>query len=295
MKVADIVWVLRKIRHLIEFSTEKFIIIYTDHDVALSIFKQISMIIIFTDKLNLRLIKVSDYIQRFELKLRHKSDKAHIIFNTLFKFVSINIIIDTTHDENELDALFITAVIDLNKVFRKKIMNKYNIDLNWKKISHILNANSIENNAKLSFYRENDFIFRFDDHVYKSHRLCILWSVIKNILKTAHDNDTHFEFARCYEKIVSFYYIRGLIRYLRNYLKHCLKCQIYQTRRHKSYEFLQLILTFSISFHIITIDFVLTLFVFKTSKSFNCFMSVICKYFKRIFLISDRTKYTIIQ
>ena len=38
----------------------------------------------------------------------------------------------------------------------------------------MLNANDIKNNAKLSFYRENDLIFRFDDYIYESHRLCIL-------------------------------------------------------------------------------------------------------------------------
>ena len=294
LKIADIVWILRKIRHLIEFSTEKFIIVYTDHDVALSIFKQISMIIISIDKLNLRLIKISDYIQRFELKLRHKSDKAHIILDALFKLASINIIIDITHEKDELNALFIIVVVNLNEIFRKRIIDEYTIDLNWKKISQVLNSNnfSIENSVKLSFYKKNGLIFRFDDHVYESHRLCISWSVIKNILKIVHDNDTHSEFARCYEKIVSFYYIRDLIRYLRNYLKHCSKCQIYQTRRHKSYESLQLILTFSISFHTIIVDFVLALSIFK-SDLFDYFISVTCKYFKRVLLISSRIKYII--
>ena len=222
LEVANIVWVLRKIRYLIEFSMKKLIIVYIDHDVALSIFKQISMIIISIDKLNLRLVRTSNYIQRFDLKLRHKSEKTHIISDALSRLISIDIIVELVEDK--LNALFIIAVIDLNEVFRKRIMNEYIIDLNWKKISQILNSNNIENSAKLLLYQENDLIFRFDNHVYKSHRLCISWSVIKNILKTAHDNDTHFEFARCYEKIVFFYYIRDLIKYFRDYLKHCSKC-----------------------------------------------------------------------
>ena len=119
---------LRKIRHLIELSIKRFIIVYTDHDAVLNIFKQISMTTTSIDKLNLRLVRAFNYIQRFDLKLRHKLNKAYIISDALFKFLSINT--DTTHEKDKLNALFITAVVDLNKVFRKKIINKYNIDFN---------------------------------------------------------------------------------------------------------------------------------------------------------------------
>ena len=46
--------------------------------------------------------------------------------------------------------------------------------------------------------------------------------MIKNVLKMTH-NETHFDFVKCYEKMILLYYIRDLIRYLRNYLKHCFK------------------------------------------------------------------------
>ena len=131
------------------------------------------------------------------MKLRHKFDKAHIIFDTLFRLINFNIIVKSI--ENELNALFTIAVINLNKIFRKKKnINKYITDLNWKKILQILNFNdfiNIENSVKLLFYKENNFIFRFDNHVYEFHRLCISWSTIKNILKIVY-NETHFEFAQ---------------------------------------------------------------------------------------------------
>ena len=50
-----------------------FIVIYIDHDVVLKIVKQITFIISSTNKLNLRLIKTFNYIQRFNLKIRYKS------------------------------------------------------------------------------------------------------------------------------------------------------------------------------------------------------------------------------
>ena len=158
-------------------------------------------------------------------------------------------------------------------------MTEYKFDFNWQKTFQILNTND-ENVAVFSFYREeNDFIFRFDDftiddHVYQSRRLCILHLVVTNILQLIHDDD-HSDYVKCFEQIFAFWYIRNLNRYLRDYLKHCSQCQMYQIRRHVSYEFMQFILTFSISFYIIIMNFILTLFI--SSKDFDIIMFVICK------------------
>ena len=148
------------------------------------------------------------------------------------------------------------------------------------------------NVVKLSFYRENELIFRSDDytidnHVYESHRLCISQSAIQNILVVAHD-DSHSNYARCYDKIAISYYIRELFKYLKNFLKHCSKCQTYQTRRHKFYDSLQSIFTSNILFHIIIIDFILILSKSRVDQ-FDCVMSISCKYFKRIVLVSDKS------
>lgn len=61
LELAKIVWVLRKIRHMIEIFA-LLIMIYIDHDVALEIVKQISLNIASTNKLNLRLVRAFDYL-----------------------------------------------------------------------------------------------------------------------------------------------------------------------------------------------------------------------------------------
>ena len=193
--------------------------------------------------------------------------------------------------------LFIMFLIEMNLKFKRCILEEYESDLNWQHIFVILNGNDGENAVKLSFYRENDLIFRFDQntesHNYQSRRFYIFYSVIKNILNIVYSEDTHSEYARCYETVSFNYYIRDLIRYLRDYLKHCSKCQVFQTKRHKSYGFLQPILTSPISFHIIIIDFVLTLPL--TAEDWNCLMSIICKFIKRILLIPGKTIWTAVD
>ena len=74
---------IKKIRHLIEIIEVSFTIIYTNHSAAISISKQIIFSILNIDKLNLRLIRISQYFSNFNIVLRHKSEKLNIVFNIL--------------------------------------------------------------------------------------------------------------------------------------------------------------------------------------------------------------------
>ena len=232
LKLIDIVWILKKIRHFVDFSKQNFIVIFTNHDVVLNIIKQINMTIVFIDKLNFRLVRASNYIQRFDVKLRYKFEKQHIVSNVLSRFVNTNI--DIVFDEKKLNALFIVVLMKIEKDFRRKLVANYFNDFHWKKIFVVLNQQNknVENNVKLFFYKKiNELIFRSNDfiienHVYESRRFCVLHVAIENVFAVVHD-DNHFDFARCYEKITIFYYIHDFFKFLRNYLKHYFKCQTY--------------------------------------------------------------------
>ena len=165
------------------------------------------------------------------------------------------------------------------------------------KINQILNIDD-ENVAKLTFYKEkNDLIFRSNDfitsdHIYKSRRFCIFHLVVSNILRLIHD-DKYANYVKYFEKMFVSYYIRDLFRYLRDYLKYCSKCQIYQIKKHASYDSLQFILISSISFHTIIIDFILTLSVSR--DELNITMSVICKFTKRLTLVVDKKTWFVVE
>ena len=71
-------------------SMEKSVIFYTDYSVTTVIRKQISLRIIIVEDLNLRLIYVSEYIQRFNIKIRYKLNKFNVILDALSRLVSVN-------------------------------------------------------------------------------------------------------------------------------------------------------------------------------------------------------------
>ena len=121
LKLANIVQILRKIRYIIKIFKHS-IVIYIDYTIALDIACQISLTITFTNKLNLRLIRASNYLQQFNLDIYYKSSKQYIVSNALSRLISNNRIAITflrffyTKDCNKLNALF--AILAQNILFQ---------------------------------------------------------------------------------------------------------------------------------------------------------------------------------
>ncbi len=329
LETTNLICIIKKIRHLIQ-SSKKSVIIQIDHVVIIDICNHTSIINTnFVMKINLRLIRVLQFLNQFSnLKIRHKSRKYHLISDVFFRLQSLNKE-NLSNDHAKLNELFVnhnvinaynTTLIKLNSEFRKRIIDDYFTDKSWKKIIHTIDQNEAldENAAKLFFVRESVTMSResnfyitssmksslkismlnhFDNknliyHVNKStkeKRLCISSICVSNILITAHEQD-HSDFDVCFEIITRFWYIKELIKALRQYIKHCSQCLAIQTRRHKLYENLQSIHSYFVSFHTIIMNFVLELF--KIKKETNCVLSITDKFTKRIMLISKKFTYT---
>ena len=58
---------------------------------------------------------------------------------------------------------------------------------------------------------------------------------------------------------------------------------------------MQFILILFVSFYIVIVDFVLTLSLSSSSNSFNCFISINCKFFKRILLMLEKNTHFVAQ
>ena len=262
---------------------------YTDHEVSLTVAKQIFLTTSFIDKLNLRLVRASNYIQRFDLLIKHKFERLHLMLDALFwLFTKTQNKIENS-EKNKLDVLFTIFMTEINKNFKEKFILRYQQNSTWRKISNIIDVNE-KNHTSISFLRVDNIIYRRkinDNSSFVSRRMCVSTFMIKEILITVHnESNDHSEFDHFYERINNFWYIKELIRYFKNYIAHCSQCKINKIRRHKSYEFFQFILSSFISFHTLIIDFILTMLV--SYIDMNCVMSVIDKYSKRITILVNK-------
>ncbi len=134
LELAGIVWVLSKTRHMVESAPHT--VVYTDHGAALGIAKQTTLTTSSTAKLNLRVIRASEYIQRFRsLEFRHKPGKQHVVPDALSRLSQ------EPHarpeGEGQLDIYHVTLV-EMSDDFKTRITAEYVKDSQWNKVLEVL-------------------------------------------------------------------------------------------------------------------------------------------------------------
>ena len=287
LEMAGIVWVVKKIRHLIEASTQPTII-YTDHSAAIGIVRQSSMNTTSTEKLNLRLIRASEYLQRFRIELRHKPGKTNIVPDALSRLASRSYRSETGSILDNVDS-FPVSLITISEGFRKRLLDGYQQEPRWIKVMATVKANNDlgDNAAKLPYQIEDDLLYFNDPD--KGLRLCLPASMEAEVFKLAHDEMGHPGYARTHERLTGSIYVYNMSTKLHEYLRHCPHCQLHQTPRHAPYGSLQPIYTPSRPFHTITIDFILALP--KASTGEDCAMSVTDKFSKALTFIAGEIRW----
>ncbi len=306
LKIAIVVWMIKKLHHMIRVSRH-FIIIWTDHSVIVVIIKQTKMITSNTNKLNLRLVKANMYLFQFDLNVKHKFERDHIISNVLFRLSSWEdeekFIIK--HENNILNDInvYVETLMQMFSNFKTRLIAAYKFDREWSslyfmlkilKISRklitrqdIINSNLLKqsNHEEIEFERRDNLIYHLNRSTFKI-RLCISKSLMQDIFKMTHDDFMHVDFHRAYIIIFETLYIRRFAHYLRQYIAYCFQCLFNQTKRHKSYDFFYSVSILKISFHTITMNFILTLSSFDWRK-YDIMLTIIDKFFKTKLLISD--------
>ena len=140
-----------------------------------------------------------------------------------------------------------------------------------------------------------DFVYR-DDFIYyqknDKKKLCLFFNLKTKIFRIIYDEINHVDFYRCYQRIVETFYFHKLIKRLRVYIRKYHVCQLNQIKRHVFYDELIFIKTISTFFHTLIFDFILVLF--KCQK-YDYMLIMICKFFKSVDLLFDKTIYDVVE
>ena len=313
LEVAGLVWVVRKVRHMIE-STKKPAIIYTDHSAAVPISKQASLTTSSTDKLNLRLVRASQYLSSFDLEVKHKAGKSNVVPDALSRLKGTPTPNDVT---GALDALYASlaeegsgdpeeafnrpqdqdmpvfhvTLVEMKDSFKQRLIKEYKKDDQWHKLLTLLKRLA-QGQPPENEYQEKKIGLRFklrEGLIYYTNfedgreRLCVPNALEGDIFRLAHDRQYHGGFHRSYEKIVASIYLRHLAKNLRAYIEHCPECQLNQTKRHAPYGSMVPIDKPAIPFHTVAMDFIVALPV--SMEGFDSLLTMTCKFSKRVLLV----------
>ena len=257
--------------------------------------------------MNVKLIRISQFLRQFDLQVTHKPGKEHIVPDALSRLASLNQDSTIAPEHSELDVLFTTSLVQMSTDFHDRCVQGYQQDPYWKRISRQLDNNMdlSKNATSLPFMWGRDLlacdsgpyflprpgespedltplpasllssgkgsqqaaplpntshqtpktpplenqVTTVDDLIFHVDRLsgnqrfCIPSDLVQEILAIAHGTNGHPGFQRCHEIVTASWYIHGITKQLRDYIRHCLECIVLQTRRHQPYGNLQPIST----------------------------------------------------
>ena len=248
LEVACLVWTIKKTRHMVE--SAKRTIVFTDHSATTDIAKQTSMASTSTNRLNLKLVRASQYLSQFELDIVHKPGRENVVPDALFRLAA---------DFNETDLAesgaleeiyaYNLTLIEMSPDFRDRLKTGYEQNKKWRKVIEVIDAkrtdkkdnpeeevtqnpelatdpqhsqNSPEEDETdpepvrgINFRMRRSLIYQVDVHGGKE-RLCIPKSLEKEIFHLAHDQRSYQGFYRTYNHVAEGLYFRKLFRRLKN-------------------------------------------------------------------------------
>ena len=290
---------------MIESSKKPPTVIFTDHSAAVPISKQTSLTSSSTDKLNLHLVRASQYLSQFEILVKHKSGKSNVVPDALSRLkanpskqLDTTGILDSLHTDcaewnDDPPHTYHITLVEISDSFKQDLIQAYKNDNQWNKILALLKTETsegIDDNARklgLRFKHRDGLIYytNLDD---RRERLCVPNELKKQIFKLAHNRQHHNGFHRSYNRITGSIYLRHLSKHLRSYIEHCPNCQLNQTKRHKPYgSMLPIDRGTGVPFHTVTMDFIPALPV--TLEGCDNLLTITCKFSKRVLLLPGRT------
>ena len=311
LEVAGLVWVVKKVRHMVE-STKRPTIIYTDHSAAVPISKQASLTTSSTDKLNLRLVRASQYLSSFDLVVKHKAGKSNVVPDALSRLKGTPTpddatgVLDALHTSMATEAyaeegfsrrrdktcdvpVFHVTLVEMSDLFKQRLVKEYEKDDQWSKLLSMLQrlskGESVEDEERkrgIRFKLREGLIYytNFDDG---RERLCVPNSMEAEIFQLAHDRQYHGGYHRSYERVAGSIYMRHMAKSLRTYVEHCPECQLNQTKRHAPYGSMVPIDRPAIPFYTVAMDFIVALPV--SVEGYDSLLTMTCKFSKRVLLV----------
>ena len=134
---------------------------------------------------------------------------------------------------------------------------------------------------------DDELVYHVDE---SRRRLNISAAIEQEMFRIIYDEIYYADIHRCYARIVDILYVSRLFRKLRKYIEYYSLCQITQIKRYRSYdEFISINSLFKF-FYTLVINFIAVLF-----NELDMILSVICKFSRRITLISDKSIYSVSQ
>lgn len=316
LEVSCLVWALHKVRHLVESATQP-VIVFTDHASTVGLSTQGSLNTVAVEKLNLRLVRASQYIQQFRLRVCHRPGTTNIVADALSRLPRTNGIPKPSDVYLEADALLtafpadsngnnnhIAISLHLSNDFKDRVRRAYASDPRASEILTVLRGNNESTNPAVLPYTEDDGLLYMIKHVVTPRTtdnddidtnvitdqpwLYVPRTLANDIFHMVHDEQHHQGFEKCLAALDGITLYKGR-KLLRDYLSHCESCLLNKVPRHRPYGDLQPIVTPPVPFDTVTLDFITDL---PKINDLDFLLVIVDKFTKRVGLVPGKSTWS---
>ena len=286
-EVAAVVWVVRKIRKIIQSNRQPTNIL-TDYAATKGIVKHTSLNTIDLAKANLKLANAANWLSQFELNIFHVPRELNIVLNALLylltlkeevsrdtnptnKLVDIQSYIQNAYKEQAFTTNEASIKLVISKELKAQIVAAYPKDLKYSKVYQALtndlapiNSTPVLKYSRRSrpcllygLYELKDNLLYYIDFDSTRH-LYLPKSYIKPILKIVYNNKYYFSINKIIVDLNRLYFYKKLqiVRLFISYCKIYWQNQIDRSPLPSNYQPIRIPL---VPFYTITIDFVIDL------------------------------------
>jgi hypothetical protein len=164
LEVACLVWTVKKISHTVVNGSLAGTVIWTDHSTTVQITKQMTLSSSSTDKLNLRLVRASQYCSQFCLDVRHRPGRLNIVPDALSRLPNKVADLKNRSLGNTLDEIhtYHTTVIGMSSEFQDKLKKAYLEDKRWTEVINQLRRPGRADPSTYPYFMDGDLVYYLD-------------------------------------------------------------------------------------------------------------------------------------
>lgn len=101
-------------------------LVFTDHTAVTNIARQVKLASSSADKLNLRLVRASQYLSQFNLDVRYRSEKIHLVPDALSRLLASSAVDSAFSVLDDFSTEAYSAIlIEMSSDFKKRLLDEY--------------------------------------------------------------------------------------------------------------------------------------------------------------------------
>jgi len=163
LEMAGLCWAVRKLSYMIQTALKVYV--FTDHAAVTAIAKQRRLATTESlESLNLRLAKALIYLQQFDLDVRYRPGRLHLVLDALLRLQPKRIPESDLETDmlNDVAHVFHAIIVEISDDFKDRLKQAYKADALWERVLMVVSGKRHDGEDPTRLMRGLRFLYKGD-------------------------------------------------------------------------------------------------------------------------------------